>query len=81
MAKKVYAVKGYEDRGKDFRRTTDREYTHAVVVKRLDDGFEFVEGYCGRADLAQKLFVTASNRLEGYGRPVDITIHELVRIK
>jgi hypothetical protein len=80
MPKKVYVIKGYEDKGKQFRRTTDREYTHAVLVKRLEDGVEFVEGYCGRPDLAQKLLAATSNRLDRSFN-VDITIHEVVRIK
>jgi len=80
MPKKVYVVKGYEDKGKQFKRTTDREYTHAVLVRRMEDGVEFVEGYCGRADLAQKLLITTSNRLDRKVN-VNITIHEVVRIK
>jgi hypothetical protein len=80
MPKKIYAVKGYEDKGKEYRRSTDREYTHAVLVKRLDSDYEFVEGYCGRSDLAEKLKITTLNRFERYPG-TQITIHEVVRIK
>ena len=55
MAKKVYVVKGYENRGKEFQRSTDREYQYAIVITHLDTGHEFVEGYCSRYDLAKKL--------------------------
>jgi hypothetical protein len=79
MAKKVYAVKGYEDKGKDFRRSTDRDYTHAVVIRR-SEGPEFVAGYCSRFELAQKLERSMLIRFEGV-KGTEIKVSELVRIK
>jgi hypothetical protein len=83
MPKKVYVVKGYEDKGKQFRRTTDREYTHAVLLRNINEGFSYVVGYCGRPDLAEKLKVTTLNNFDRNNRhlEVEITIHEVVRIK
>jgi hypothetical protein len=79
MAKKIYVVKGYEEKGKDFRRSTDRDYTHAVVVKR-SDGLEFVAGYCSRLELAQKLERSTLVRFEG-DHETTTKIYELIRIK
>jgi hypothetical protein len=77
MPKKIYTIKGYEDKGKAFRRSTDREYTHAVIIKEQNDN-TFVVGYCSRLDLAQKLLNTTLNRFLGN---VNAEICETIRIK
>jgi hypothetical protein len=81
MTKKVYALRGYEDKGKNFRRSTDRDYTHAVLVTKKD-GYQFVEGYCSRRDLADKLERAVYNRFsENLNELLSVQVIELIRIK
>jgi hypothetical protein len=81
MAKKVYALKGFEDKGKEYRRSTDREYTHAVLLTRLNEDVEYVVGYCGRKDLADKLELSTLKRFQGRESEYKVSVHEVVRIK
>jgi hypothetical protein len=83
MAKKVYALKGFEDKGKEYRRSTDREYTHAVLLTRLNvnEVSEYVIGYCGRKDLADKLELSTLKRFQGKESEYKVSVHEVVRIK
>lgn len=61
MAKKVY--KAVASDGTVVTRTTDREYTHAVLVDDRKSGGGLVGfgayGFCGRYDLAFKLAAKA----------------------
>lgn len=79
MPKKVYGVVGYENAGKKFTRTTDREYTHAVVISRGDNSF--IYGYCGRPDLAEKLYRQAEMSFFGTPNKVEIRICPTYRVK
>lgn len=79
--KKTYFVKGYENAGKPFRRTTERDYTHAIVVIRHDNGKHFVRGYCSRFDLAQKLKSSTENYLMNKGLAVTVEIKDLCIVK
>lgn len=86
MTKKVYTIKGFEDRGKTFTRSTDRNYTHAVIIRRddLEDSPVHVAGYCSRLDLAEKLKNTVERyyaRVELYYPTVKFEICETVRLK
>jgi hypothetical protein len=79
MPKKVYGVVGYENAGKRFTRTTDREYSHVVVVNRM--GEDFIYGYCGRIDLAESLFRQVQNRYFDQRQSVSAKICPTYRVK
>lgn len=79
MPKKVYGVVGYENAGKKFTRTTDREYTHVVVVSRGDNAF--IYGYCGRLDLAESLYRQAEKRFFENRDKVTVKICPTYRVK
>jgi hypothetical protein len=55
--KKKYAVKGHPH----LTRTTERTYSHAVIIKYIEDGEDpatkkfFKVGFCGNLGLARKL--------------------------
>jgi len=80
MAKRVYGIVGYENKGKEYTRSTDREYTHAVILK-LNEENQRVAGYCGRLDLALKLKGTWDKHFFQGGKKVDVLICETYRIK
>ena len=80
MAKKVYGIVGYENKGKEYTRSTDREYTHAVVLKHNEENHH-VAGYCGRLELALKLKGTYEKHFFQIGKRVDVLVCETYRIK
>lgn len=60
MAKHTYSV---TCEGRTFTRTTERTYTHLVLVRKSKDSPWCVYGWCGRLDLANKQHQTAAKSL------------------
>lgn len=76
--KKVFQVVGAE-----FKRSTDREYTHAICWIFPDGSVKDTLSYCGSALLAEKALRAENNRFEKYLQTTEnrIVIKEVVRIK
>jgi hypothetical protein len=58
--KKVYTI---EIAGQELTRSTEKEYTHAVIARAKSNGKWYAENFCGRLDLAEKAKARVESRL------------------
>lgn len=76
MAKKIYRAIGT-----DLKRTTDREYTHAIVGFNAAGEAGLAYTWCGRPDLAQKAISSSEFTRRAAYREEELRIVEVERIK